>query len=220
MEFIEKALKVKLTFTEEVLGLSPASKEVYRDYIASKAPDAPTVADEIEAVGIDETADGKMTVFPRQDGKVGFWDYQIKGMFKDSCGGLARVKTTESAKLKAYKKIIDKLIFIEERFIPLEFDGEMLKQGVIVRHLILPLHTQESKQVLDYLKQNYDKQILVSVMSQFTPFGECDRFPEINRKLTSREIKSVNNHFLELDLDGFIQNSKSADTCFIPNWNK
>lgn len=102
----------------------------------------------------------------------------------------------------------------------LEFDGEMLKRGVIVRHLILPLHTQESKQVLDYLKQNYDKQILVSVMSQFTPFGECDRFPEINRKLTSREIKSVNNHFLELDLDGFIQNSKSADTCFIPNWNK
>jgi hypothetical protein len=78
MEFIEKALKVKLTFTEEVLGLSPASKEVYRDYIASKAPDAPTVADEIEAVGVDETADGKMTVFPRQDGKVGFWDYQIK----------------------------------------------------------------------------------------------------------------------------------------------
>lgn len=102
----------------------------------------------------------------------------------------------------------------------LEFDGEMLNQGVIVRHLILPLHTQESKQVLDYLKQNYDNQILVSVMSQFTPFGECDRFPEINRKLTSREMKSVNNYFLELDLDGFIQNSKSADTCFIPNWNK
>lgn len=124
MEFIEKELKVKLTFTEEVLGLSPASKEVYRDYIASKAPDAPTVADEIEAVGVDETADGKMTVFPRQDGKIGFWDYQIKGMFKDACGGLARVKTTESAKIKAYKKIIDKLIFIEERFIPLEFDGE------------------------------------------------------------------------------------------------
>lgn len=103
---------------------------------------------------------------------------------------------------------------------PLEFDGEMLKQGVIVRHLILPLHTQESKQVLDYLKQNYDKQILVSVMSQFTPFGECDRFPEINRKLTPREISTTNKYFLELDLDGFIQNSKSADTCFIPNWNK
>lgn len=102
----------------------------------------------------------------------------------------------------------------------LEFDGEMLNQGVIVRHLILPLHTQESKQVLDYLKQNYDNQILVSVMSQFTPFGECDKYPEINRKLTSREMKSVNNYFLELDLDGFIQNSKSADTCFIPNWNK
>ena len=61
---------------------------------------------------------------------------------------------------------------------------------------------------------------LANFANKFTPFGECDRFPEINRKLTSREIKSVNNHFLELDLDGFIQNSKSADTCFIPNWNK
>ena len=74
MEFFDKELKVRLTFIEEVLGSAPASKEVYRDYIASKAPDAPTIEDEIEAVGVDETADGKMTVFPRVDGKVGVWD--------------------------------------------------------------------------------------------------------------------------------------------------
>lgn len=103
---------------------------------------------------------------------------------------------------------------------PLQFDGDIITQGVIVRHLILPLHTQESKQILDYLKQKYDKQILVSVMSQFTPFGECNKFPEINRKLTPREAATVNKYFLNLGLDGFIQSSKSADTCFIPKWKK
>ncbi|MGN1162816.1 MAG: radical SAM protein [Christensenellales bacterium] len=101
---------------------------------------------------------------------------------------------------------------------PLEFDGKLLKQGVVVRHLILPLHTQESKQILDYLKRCYDKQILVSVMSQFTPFGEYNKFDEINRKLTKREIECVNKHFANLDLDGFVQSPQSADTCFIPKW--
>ncbi len=103
---------------------------------------------------------------------------------------------------------------------PLKFEGDLLKQGVVVRHLILPLHTNESKQILDYLKDTYDKKILVSVMSQFTPFGECKKFEEINRKLTAREIQSVVNHFEKLDMSGFIQSSKSADTCFIPKWNK
>lgn len=125
MIFFEKEIKVRLTFAEECLGSSPASQDVYRDYIASKAPDATTIEDEIEAVGVDETADAKMTVFPRQEGKVGVWDYQIKGMFKDSCGGLARVKRSDSSKLKAYKKVIDKLIFVEERFIPFEVNGEI-----------------------------------------------------------------------------------------------
>ena len=65
MNFFEKELKVRLTFTEEILGSSPASQEIYREYIASKAPDAPTIEDEIAAVGVDETADAKMTVFER-----------------------------------------------------------------------------------------------------------------------------------------------------------
>ena len=118
MNFFEKELKVRLTFTEEILGSSPASQEIYREYIASKAPDAPTIEDEIAAVGVDETADAKMTVFPRQNGVPGVWDYQVKGFFKDSCGGLGRVKRTLSGGLKAYKKVIDKLVFVEERFIP------------------------------------------------------------------------------------------------------
>ena len=112
-------MKVKITFTEPILGTWPANKEIAAEFIASKAPDANTVEDEINALGVDAVVEKGKTVFPKlDDGTPFLYDYQIKGFFKDSCGMLARVKTTESSKLKAYKKIIDGLIFVEPRTIP------------------------------------------------------------------------------------------------------
>lgn len=111
-----KELKVRLTFTEAILGTMPNNEEVYSDFIASKAPDASTVEEEIAAIGVDEFTEKGTTVFHRnEDGKPFLYDYQILGFFKDTCGGLKRVSTTESAKIKAYKKEIDKLIFIKDR---------------------------------------------------------------------------------------------------------
>lgn len=67
-----------------------------------------------------------MTIFHKyEDGKPFVYDYQVKGMFKDSCGMLRKVKGSESSKIKAYKKEIDGLIFVKERKIPLIFDGDM-----------------------------------------------------------------------------------------------
>lgn len=121
-----KEIKVKLTFTEPILGTSPANEDVYRDFIGSKAPDAATVDDEVASLGADAVVEKGMTVFPRlEDGTPFLYDYQIKGFFKDTCGGLRKVKGTESSKIKAYKKEIDKLIFPEPRKIPIVFDGEM-----------------------------------------------------------------------------------------------
>lgn len=121
-----KEIKVKLTFMEPILGTSPANDEVYREFIGSKAPDAATVEDEVAALGADAVAEKGMTVFPRmEDGTPFLYDYQIKGFFKDTCGGLRKVKGTESSKIKAYKKEIDKLIFPEPRCIPFQFDGEI-----------------------------------------------------------------------------------------------
>ena len=80
--------------------------------------------EEVSALGADAVAEKAMTVFPRmEDGTPFLYDYQIKGFFKDTCGGLRKVKGTASEKIKAYKKEIDKLIFPEPRVIPLEFDG-------------------------------------------------------------------------------------------------
>lgn len=126
-------MTVRLTFMESILGTSPANKDVYRDFIATKAPDANTVEDEVAALGVEAVAEKGMTVFPRlDDGTPFFYDYQIKGYFKDTCGGLRRVKGTLSSGVKAYKQVIDKLIFPEPRTIPILFDGDM---GVCQRPL-------------------------------------------------------------------------------------
>lgn len=82
-----KKLHVKATFIEPVLGTWPANPNVAREFIASKSPDAATIEDEVAALGPDAVADKGMTVFPRDpDGNPIFYDYQIKGFFKDSSG--------------------------------------------------------------------------------------------------------------------------------------
>lgn len=121
-----KTLKVKLTFTEPILGTCPQNEDIYRDFIGSKAPDASTVDDEVEALGADAVVEKGKTVFPRlDDGTPFLYDYQIKGFLKDTVGGLRKVKNTQSSKIKAYKKEIDKLIFPEPRCIPILFDGNI-----------------------------------------------------------------------------------------------
>lgn len=113
-------MKIKVTLTEEILGTASANPDIHREYIASKAPDAVSIEQEVAAVGVDSVADKAMTVFPRNaEGQPILWDYQLKGFFKDACGMLARVPGTVSNKTKAYKKVIDGTIFVQPRQIVL-----------------------------------------------------------------------------------------------------
>lgn len=131
-----KKLHIKITFTESVLGTAPNNDQVYSDFIAKNAPDAPSREEEIAAIGVEEYDSKGMTVFPRdEEDRPIIWDYQIKGFFKDACGMLSRIggkdetgkkkKVNESSKLTAYKKVIDGLIFVEPRKIPFVYDGEI-----------------------------------------------------------------------------------------------
>lgn len=141
-------LKFRVTFFEGLLGTSPKDEDVYKNFIASKAPDAKPIEDEIAAVGVEEVTEKGMTVFRRDsEGNPVIFDYQIKGFFKDACGMLSRLtvkekdakgktkKTTvknESGKITSYKKVIDGLIFVEPRMIPININGEL---GVCQRPL-------------------------------------------------------------------------------------
>lgn len=62
-----KEIKVRITFTEPILGTSPANPDVYREFIGSKSPEALSVEDEVAALGADAVAEKAMTVFPRTE---------------------------------------------------------------------------------------------------------------------------------------------------------
>lgn len=114
--------KVRLTFTDEVLGSLPGDPELHETYIASKAPDAPTKTEEIEQMGIGDMVEKGMTVFPRDDsGKVCAWDYQLRGMIKENIKNIKKhYPASECAKVKANKQTADNAIFVNPRLIPFQ----------------------------------------------------------------------------------------------------
>lgn len=122
-----KTIKVRVTFTEEILGTSSANPEIHADFIASKAPDAKKMKEEIEAIGVEGVEEKQKTVFPTDaEGNPFLWDYQIKGFFKGACGFLRDNKTTEASKIKNYKKRLDGGLMIEPRQVMLRFpDGKV-----------------------------------------------------------------------------------------------
>lgn len=114
-------LNIHLTFTEDVLGTSSANKELHSEFIASKAPTAKKMEEEIEALGVEKVEEKAMTVFPRtEDGAPFLYDYQIKGFFKGTCGFLRKVPGTVASGMKAYKKSLDGLLFITPRRVEFE----------------------------------------------------------------------------------------------------
>lgn len=122
-------MKVKITLIEEVLGSSPSNEELLATYIASKAPTDELTSEEIDNIKA-QNAEDRITIFPRQaDGTPFIYDYQIKGMLKDSCKALAAAGKAgypggkACAGLKAYKKLIDGLIFVSPREIPYSMNG-------------------------------------------------------------------------------------------------
>ena len=121
----EARIKVKLTCIEEMLGTQPADAELHSTYIASNAPDAETLEEEIAEHGADAVEEKGMTIFPKDsEGRPFLYDYQVKGFFKGTCGFLRNVPGTESSKIKAYKKKLDGLLFISPRRIILNTSGE------------------------------------------------------------------------------------------------
>ena len=99
-----------------------------------------------------------------------------------------------------------------------EYDGNgMMKRGVIVRHLVLPSHKDESIATLKYLSDNYDKsRFLLSLMSQYVPDFKADKYPEINRKLTKLEYRRVSEYAVSLGFEGFFQEASSQSSDYTP----
>ena len=102
-----------------------------------------------------------------------------------------------------------------------EFDKRgIIQKGVIVRHLVLPGSTKDSKAVLEYLWNTYGNRIYISIMNQYTPMGQIKNHPLLSRKVTKREYQKVVDYALSLGWEnGFIQEGETAKESFIPGFN-
>ena len=97
------------------------------------------------------------------------------------------------------------------------FDEDIMRRGMIVRHLALPNALEDSKKILKYLYETYHDDIYVSILNQFTPLAHVSVYPEINRTLSEEEYDELVNYAIELGYtNAFIQEGETARESFIP----
>ncbi len=101
-----------------------------------------------------------------------------------------------------------------------KFDEEgIIKKGVIIRHLVLPNHIQNSKNILKWIKENMPEDVYVSVMAQYFPTYKAKEDAYINRKLTKKEYKEIENYLYTLNIEnGYIQELGEHEEEYVPNW--
>lgn len=99
------------------------------------------------------------------------------------------------------------------------FEDGLMKRGVIVRHMILPGHTKDSRMVIEKLHERYGDTIYISIMNQYTPLAQMERYPEINRRITTREYDKVVDYAISMNVENaFIQEGETAKESFIPDF--
>lgn len=114
-----KLMKIIMEFDSEVLGMSPSDPEIHKNYIASKAPDAPSVEEEVAALGVEEVVKNGTTIFPRDtDGRPATFAYQWLGFIKEAASHLQKSDGSFCKTIKAYKKVINGQIAVGPRVIP------------------------------------------------------------------------------------------------------
>lgn len=98
------------------------------------------------------------------------------------------------------------------------FEKGIMKKGVIVRHLILPNLTKDSKRIIKYLYEKYDNNIFISIMNQYTNIRKLE-YDNLNRTITKKEYNDVINYACDIGIkNAYIQKGKTQKESFIPDF--
>ena len=119
-----------------------------------------------------------------------------------------------------YFEVAEKAIqFMSKKPLIMTEESKMLS-GVIVRHLVMPMCVNDSRAILKWFKNELPPTVYLSLMSQYTPFGKIEKFPELNRPITQREYQAVLDTAQELGITNlFAQERASSSEKFIPSWD-
>ena len=93
-------------------------------------------------------------------------------------------------------------------------ENDMLKSGVLIRHLILPDNERSSREVIDFVADNFPgDMVLFSLMSQFTPMPGTERFPELQKTVSPELNDRLIGYMCARGIEsGFWQEPDSATT--------
>ena len=102
---------------------------------------------------------------------------------------------------------------------PVFDENGIIQKGLIIRHLVLPNHFQNSKHVLKWIKENMPEDTYVSVMAQYFPTYKAKEDDLINRKLTKKEYKEIEEFLYTLDLrNGYMQELGEHEEEYVPDF--
>ncbi|MBR5569432.1 MAG: radical SAM protein [Oscillospiraceae bacterium] len=143
-------------------------------------------------------------------GKVDIYLPDLKYAQSDLASRLSGAPDYFSVATQAIRAMVDQVG-------PVQWEGDRVVKGVIVRHLILPGFVENSLKILDWLGDTFRKgEILVSLMRQYTPMGNLPA--PLDRRVTDEEYDSVLSWMYLNDLEGFTQESDSAEQTYIPDF--
>ena len=101
---------------------------------------------------------------------------------------------------------------------PVQWQGDRITRGTVIRHLILPGQVENSLKALDWIGEHFRPgEVLVSLMRQYTPMGNLPA--PYNRRITDEEYDAVLSWMYLNDLEGFTQEAEAADAGFIPDFH-
>lgn len=120
-----------------------------------------------------------------------------------------------------YPEIAKKAVLEMRRQTKDRFDENgIMQSGLLIRHLVLPGHSKESVEILQWLSEALPHDTYISLMSQYTPCGRTYPFKELNRRLTTAEYQKVVDAFWDCGFqNGFMQEKSAANAEFIPSFD-
>lgn len=102
---------------------------------------------------------------------------------------------------------------------PIFNEEGIIQRGLIIRHLVLPNHLQNSKHILKWIKENMEEDTYVSVMAQYFPTYKAKEDDLINRKLTKKEYREIENFLYTLGLEnGYMQELGEHEEEYVPDF--
>ena len=147
------------------------------------------------------------------DGYIDIYLPDLKYYYDDLAIKLSNVQNYSQIAINAIKEMLRQQpenIYDE--------DG-MLEKGVIIRHLVLPNHIQNSKQVLKTIKNHFGKNVHVSIMAQYFPCFKARELEDMNRKLTEKEFDDIESFVYHLGLkNGYIQYLEDNEEKYVPDF--